>query len=168
MILLLAVIVSVAVLSFTLMRRLNRRSVGGEERSNPELELYFTLKFDGAPVSILMKQLIRAAALFKESAEELENNLEALGLLYEDRMIGEEHWEKINEANRSHELERMCIESEANILRQGYGNDIFRDAGKIANVGGKKAKGSGDSSFYMKKREVLEAELMRRIGAKSQ
>lgn len=131
--------------------------------------MYFILKSEGGSAPTLIKQLVKAAISFREKALELEEDLDILGQLYEDRMISKEHWDRVNENSRNCELEKICIESEANIIKPGYGNYIFRDASNVSNVAeNKKNKGSGENSFYIKKKEVLEAELMRRIGTKSQ
>lgn len=147
---------------------MNKRKRVVEERPNLELEMYFALKSGGASASTLIKQLVKAASSFRDKALELEEDLEILGMLYEDRMIGEEHWNRLNESSRDCELEKMCIESEANILKPGYGDTIFKDASRNSNTSVKKSKGTRDNMLHMKKREVLEAELMKKIGSKSQ
>ncbi|AFM98136.1 endoplasmic reticulum translocation complex subunit Sec66 [Encephalitozoon hellem ATCC 50504] len=165
MILLLAMILSTMILIFSFIKRINRRKASVEENANPELEMYFLQKSEGAPSSVLLKQLLKAAVCFRERVVKLEKDMEILGVLYEDRMISEEHWERINEESKNCEVEKICIESEANIIKHGYGEDIFKDASKISTTSTKKAKGPGDNNtLYQKKKEVLELELLRKLG----
>lgn len=165
MILLLAMILSTMILVFSFIKRINRRKMPIEENPNTELEMYFLQKSEGAPPSVLLKQLIKAAACFKERVMKLEKDMEILGTLYEDRMISEEHWERINEESKNCEVERICIESEANIVKPGYREEIFKDASKINITNTRKGKSSGDNNaLYQKKKEALEFELLRRLG----
>lgn len=150
------------ILVVTFAKRLSRRSVCADENPNAELEAYFVQKAEGASPSTLLKQLVKAAASFKERVVRLERDMEVLGVLYEDRMISEEHWERVNEESRNCEVERICIESEANIIKPGYGEEIFKDA-KLSGPGPKKGKPAGENALHQKKREALELELMRRL-----
>ncbi|ADM11380.1 endoplasmic reticulum translocation complex subunit Sec66 [Encephalitozoon intestinalis ATCC 50506] len=165
MILLLGIILSTMILTFSFVRRINKRKMPAEENPNMELEMYFLQKSEGAASSVLLRQLVKAAACFKERVMKLEKDMEILGVLYEDRMISEEHWERVNEESKNCEVERICIESEANIIKPGYGEEIFKDASRISTVNAKKGKSLGDgNSLHQKKKEVLELELMRKLG----
>ncbi|CAD25281.1 similarity to TRANSLOCATION PROTEIN SEC66 [Encephalitozoon cuniculi GB-M1] len=164
MILLLAMILSTVILMFTFIKRINRKKAPGDESPNLELEVYFLQKSEGASSSTLLKQLVKAAACFKERVMKLEKDMEVLGTLYEDRMISEEHWERVNEESKNCEVERICIESEANIIKPGYGEEIFKDASRVSTIGPRKGKGPGDGTLYQKKKEVLELELLRKLG----
>lgn len=161
MILLVGLGLSALIVSLSMARRMRGSRRESEEHGNQELEMYFVLKNEGVSGAVLAKQLVKAATCFRERIAELERDLDILGVLYEDRMIGEEHWERMNEDSRCCEVEKMCIESEANMVRPGFGDEVFREAGRAAAPS--KKKSVGDNSFYLKKKEVLEAELMRRL-----
>ncbi|KAM0671987.1 subunit of endoplasmic reticulum translocation complex [Ordospora colligata] len=165
MFLLIAVIISLIIVLYSLIKKYGRRERLAYEAHNTELEKYFGMKSDGSLQQVLLKQLTKAAAVFLERVTKLEKDMEVIGGLYENRMISEAYWEHMNKKSKNYELEKMCIESEANILKHGYGDEIFKDASKAGSSGStnKKIKNGMEDALYLKKREFLESELFKRL-----
>jgi translocation protein SEC66 len=166
MIILVATSLSLLMITLSYMRR-NRMKPSSPEQ-NEELETYFMLRANGASTQQQTRQLLKAAVSIRERLLELEEEMEPLNRLHEERMIGEEHWERVNAEIKRLELEKMYVESEADLIKPGFGNDVFREAAKSSSTGSlrKRSKRSGEPSLHAVRKEALEAELMKKLTGK--
>jgi len=164
-----AIIISSIIVLYSLIKKYKRAEKLAYEAHNVELEKYFGMKAEGSQQQALLKQLTKAGATFLERVTKLEKDMEVLGELYENRMISEAYWEQMNKEKKNYELEKMCIESEASILKHGYGDEIFKETGKASpSVStNKKGKHGMEDVLYLKKREFLEAELLKRLESRA-
>ncbi|WUR03304.1 putative translocation protein SEC66 [Vairimorpha necatrix] len=153
MILLLTIILSITLISFSILRR---STVKGSSSSSVHMVTYYDSLFLNNKQKSFDLLLLWYRDL-KSRLLTIEKEKEVVDPLYSKRLVSEEMYNRINEDIKNMNTERMIIEQEA----QAYNRNIFKEC-KVRPVENKNYKIIEDIHFN-KKREALESNLRERL-----
>lgn len=148
-------------LIFLYTRKRVNKGVGEWFAPNEELEKYYSMVDEGSSNTLLHKQLAMAASVVLQRQEEVDKERKMLYPLFVDRVISSEMWRKLEKADEDLGFERLSIEAEST---------RYKEMGRVFDAAKKEKREKreeGDKSklldaLYLKKKEVLEKELLRR------
>lgn len=118
-----------------------------------------------ASAAQMQKQLLAAAAVTMGRIYELEDERYALYGLVNDQVLSPGLWRRWDRSMKELHLEKMVIASEADTLRDGWAQSIFKEASALATRARRaeqRDKKSADS-LYNKKREMLEKKVLAKL-----
>lgn len=132
---------------------------------NPDILKYFNLKNESVSSVVLQKALLLAATTLEKNLIDLNKEKNILEPLHNDRIISEKHYSDIKDQISDIEMEKKEILAEAQELKEGWEEKIFEEARRIALKSKKEeiVGKSNDDALFMKKKEVLRKELMKRL-----
>ncbi|KAK1348189.1 hypothetical protein LUQ84_002566 [Hamiltosporidium tvaerminnensis] len=163
------VCLSLTIVTLSYVKSKNKNTVTPLVGQNTELEKFYILQDQGANQNILMKQLQAAALFVTENFVRLSEERSVLYDLYSERMISYLQWKNIEKTLSRLSFEKMSIESEVEALKNGWSSKMFGDCEKevsknlLVSDKLKKENRNNEDSFYLRKREVLEREVVRRL-----
>ncbi|TBU10507.1 putative subunit Sec66 of preprotein translocase [Hamiltosporidium tvaerminnensis] len=163
------VCLSLTIVTLSYVKSKNKNTVTPLVGQNTELEKFYILQDQGANHNILMKQLQAAALFVTENVIRLSEERSVLYDLYSERMISYLQWKNIEKTLSRLSFEKMSIESEVEALKNGWSSKMFGDCEKevsknlLVSDKLKKENRNNEDSFYLRKREVLEREVVRRL-----
>lgn len=137
---------------------------------NADMENYYDRKAESMLPVALQKALLLATVTLERNYKSFLKEKKIMVPLHGDRIISAEMWKGIKNAEEDIEFERKEIMAEAQELRQGWDDKIFDEAREILKKKGedRNIQKMNDDPLFLKKREVLTKELMKRYEFKIQ
>ena len=166
MILVITAVISAVILMLSYVKSKSKEGKSEWFGPNDELERFYELV--GASAMQAQKQLLGAAVVVVRRQFELEDEKAPVYGLVQSQTVSSDLWELWDRAMKDLQIEKMVISSEAEALREGWSQTIFKEAAMLLERSRRgeqtKARKGGDP-FFERKRETLEKKVLARITA---